>query len=166
MRLAQAAKYGHPAPAFPRARCGPRRARGRVFERLAPSPDVAEHVGALPPTLQQATASVQDFVTRTTRQPELTPALFELRLKAARRPGLAQVLSVTLDRNYALNTGFHLQARLPGGAPEGALLHYAVDGLLLDVLTVSINGCRHTDQVVSKLVRRLLGGAQADQPPS
>lgn len=139
---------------------------GRVFERLAPSPDVVERVGALPPTLQQATAYVQDIVARTTRQPELTLALFELRLEAARRPGLAQVLSATLERNYVLDIRFHLQARLPGGAQEVALLHYAVDGLLLDLLTVSVNGRRDTDQMVSELVRRLLGGAQTSQAPS
>lgn len=139
---------------------------GRIFERLAPGPEVLEQVGHLPPTLEQATAYVQDIVARTTRQPQLTLALFELRLEAARRPELARVLSATLERNYALDTGFHLQAHLPGGAQEVALLHYAVDGLLLDLLTVSINGRRDTDRMVRELVRRILGGPQANQPPS
>ena len=44
-------------------------------------------------------------------------------------------------------------------AYEVALLHYAVDGLLLDLLTTSIDAGFDTDQVVSDLVSRLVGGA-------
>ena len=113
-------------------------------------------VGTLAPTMEQAVAYVRDIVARTTRHPELTLALFELRLEAARRPELAQSLRATLERNYAADVAFHEQARLPGGAREIALLHYAVDGLLLDLLTVSINGRRDTEQVADDLVRRIL----------
>lgn len=128
----------------------------RIFDRLAPPPAVFDRVGTLPPTVDQAVAYVRDIVARTTRHPELTLALFELRLEAARRPGLAPLLRATLERTYAADVAFHEQARLPGGAREIALLHYGIDGLLLDLLTVSINGRRDTEQVVDDLVRRIL----------
>lgn len=138
----------------------------RIFERLAPAPEVFENVGTAPPTLEQATAYIQDIVARTTRHSELTLALFELRLEAIRRPELAQPMTATLERNFALDTQFYLQARLPGGAREVTLLHYAIDGLLLDLLTVSINGRRDTDEMVRELVHRILGTAEANQPAS
>ncbi|CAM4391597.1 TetR/AcrR family transcriptional regulator [Deinococcus marmoris] len=139
---------------------------GRIFERLAPAPEVFQNVGTAPPTLKLAMTYIQDIVARTTRHPELTLALFELRLEAARRPELAQLMTATLERNFALDTQFYLQARLPGGAREVTLLHYAIDGLLLDLLTVSINGRRDTDEMVQELVHRILGTAEADQPAS
>jgi hypothetical protein len=51
---------------------------------------------------------------------------------------------------------FNRAARLPGGASEIALFHYAIDGLMLDRLTVSIDPETATDDVVSVLVDRLL----------
>lgn len=136
----------------------------RIFERLAPAPEVLGSVGRLPPTLEQATAYLQDIVARTTRHPELTLALFGLRLEAVRRPALAGILRATLERNYTLNTEFHLQAGLPGGAQEVALLHYAVDGLLLDLLTVSINGRHDPQGMVRELANRILGASRSRPP--
>lgn len=131
----------------------------RIFERLAPAQETLDQVGTLDPSLDQAVAYIQDIVNRTLRHPELTLALFELRLEAVRRPGLAHVLTTTLERNYQADVEFHRRARLPGGAPEVALLHYAIDGLLWDLLTVSINGRRDTRQMVAELVRRVVGQA-------
>ncbi|WP_320066819.1 hypothetical protein [Micromonospora sp. RTGN7] len=48
---------------------------------------------------------------------------------------------------------------LPGGAFEIALLHYAVDGLLLDLPTASLDAGFDVEEVVSALVSRLVGGA-------
>lgn len=131
----------------------------RIFERLAPSPTVVERIGTLKPAADQATAYIRDIVRRTTEHPELTLALFELRLEAARHPELSRALTSTLERTYAQDVAFHLQAKLPGGAREVALLHYALDGLLLDLLTVSINNRQDTEQVVDMLVQRLLASS-------
>ncbi|MCO1618883.1 hypothetical protein M8C11_29590 [Micromonospora sp. CPM1] len=102
---------------------------------------------------------LRDIVARTTREPGLTRALFELRLEAARRPELRAALGGVLRRGYADDVAHHLAAGLPGGAYEVALLHYAVDGLLLDLLTTSIDAGFDTDQVVSDLVSRLVDAA-------
>jgi hypothetical protein len=51
---------------------------------------------------------------------------------------------------------FHATTGLPGGAFEIALLHYAVDGLLLDLLTTSIGADAEVDKVVTAFVDRLV----------
>ncbi|MBB5115479.1 TetR family transcriptional regulator [Micromonospora echinospora] len=131
----------------------------RIFARIAPDPAVLADLGRREPSLALMTDYLRDIVARTTREPGLTRALFELRLEAARRPELRSALGGVLRQGYADDAAHHLAAGLPGGAYEVALLHYAVDGLLLDLLTTSIDAGFDTDQVVSDLVSRLVGGA-------
>ena len=130
----------------------------RIFDRIAPDPAVLADLGRREPSLALMTDYLRDIVTRTTREPGLTRALFELRLEAARRPELRSALGGVLRQGYADDVAHHAAAGLPGGAYEVALLHYAVDGLLLDLLTTSIDAGFDTDQVVSDLVSRLVGG--------
>src|SRR5207237_3227783 len=51
-------------------------------------------------------------------QPDLTRALIELRLEAARHPDLALALGSTLRRGYRDDVAFQLGSGLPGGAFE------------------------------------------------
>lgn len=138
----------------------------RIMERFAPDDRVLAELGAREPSLELFTDYVRYIVERTTREPELTRALIELRLEAVRRPGLARILGETLRRGYRDDVAFHEASGLPGGAFEVALLHYAVDGLLLDLLTTSIDAGFDPDEVVSALVTRLVAGAPAGQTPS
>ncbi|MBQ1046598.1 MULTISPECIES: TetR/AcrR family transcriptional regulator [unclassified Micromonospora] len=131
----------------------------RIFDRIAPDPAVLADLGRREPSLALMTDYLRDIVARTTREPGLTRALIELRLEAARRPELRSALGGVLRQGYADDVAHHLAAGLPGGAYEVALLHYAVDGLLLDLLTTSIDAGFDTDQVVSDLVSRLVGDA-------
>ena len=131
----------------------------RIFDRIAPDPAVLADLGRREPSLALMTDYLRDIVARTTREPGLTRALFELRLEAARRPELRSALGGVLRQGYADDVAHHLAAGLPGGAYEVALLHYAVDGLLLDLLTTSIDAGFDTEQVVSDLVSRLVGDA-------
>ncbi len=128
----------------------------RIFERFAPDEAVLARLGSREPSLDLFTDYVRYIVERTTRHPDLTRALIELRLEAARRPGLARILGDTLRLGYRDDVAFHTAAGLPGGAFEVALLHYAIDGLLLDLLTASIDASFDTDQVVEALVSRLV----------
>ncbi|MFU8850023.1 TetR/AcrR family transcriptional regulator [Micromonospora sp. SL1-18] len=130
----------------------------RIFERMAPDAAVLADLGRREPSIALVTEYLRYVVERTTREPDLTRALFELRLEASRRPELRQALGDVLRRGYADNVAFHVAAGLPGGAFEVSLLHYAVDGLLLDQLTTSIDAGFDIDQVVSALVSRLVGG--------
>lgn len=129
----------------------------RVFERLAPGPDRLDPLAAEEPSVDLFTAYVRDIVDRVLSAPDLTLALLELRLEAARRPSLAPALARTLAGGYEADIAFHVARGLPGGAREVELLHYAVDGLALDRLTVSIHGAAEVDldAVVADLVNRL-----------
>jgi DNA-binding transcriptional regulator YbjK len=131
----------------------------RVFDRMAPDPAVLADLGRREPSLALVTDYLRYVVERTTREPDLTRALFELRLEASRRPELRRALGDVLRRGYADDVAFHVAAGLPGGAFEVSLLHYAVEGLLLDQLTTSIDAGFDVDQVVSALVSRLVGAA-------
>ncbi|MCL7457769.1 TetR family transcriptional regulator [Micromonospora echinofusca] len=130
----------------------------RIMERFAPDEHVLAELGAREPSLELFTDYLRYIVERTTRQPDLTRALIELRLEAARRPDLARILGDTLRRGYRDDVAFHLASGLPGGAFEVALLHYAVDGLLLDLLGTSIEAGFDPDDVVVAFVSRLVGG--------
>ncbi|MBL7256883.1 TetR/AcrR family transcriptional regulator [Paractinoplanes lichenicola] len=133
----------------------------RIFARLAPTDDdVArlEQRGSMADYLR-------DIVRRTTREPDLMRALFELRLEGARRPELGRMLAATLHRTYAEDVAFHASTGLPGGPFEIALLHYALDGLLFDLLSTSIGADATTDQAIEAFAKRLTtwGAAPAQQ---
>ncbi|MEU4625007.1 TetR family transcriptional regulator [Actinoplanes sp. NPDC023801] len=128
----------------------------RIMERFAPDEKVIAELGARPPGRDLFVDYLRYIVERTTRQPDLTRALIELRLEAARRPGLAAILGGTLRRGYAEDVAFHAGTGLPGGPFEIALLHYALDGLLLDMLTTSIGAPADPDDVVAAFVDRLV----------
>lgn len=134
----------------------------RVFERLAPDPARLEVLAQRPPDLESFTEYMRYIVERTTADPDLTIALMELRLEARRQPGLADVLGATLERNYRLDTEFAGQAGFRVGPFEIALMHYAMDGLLLDLLTPSIGAEASTDEIVRALVQRILAPPAAE----
>ncbi len=128
----------------------------RIMERFAPDETVLAGLAARPPGRELFADYLRYIVERTTREPDLTRALIELRLESARRPGLAAILGRTLRDGYRADVAFHATTGLPGGAFEIALLHYAMDGLLLDMLTTSIDADATTDEIVTAFVERLV----------
>jgi DNA-binding transcriptional regulator YbjK len=129
----------------------------RIFERFAPDPAVVERLAGRPPGRELFIDYLRYILERTTAHPELTRALIELRLEAARRPGLAEILGTTLRTGYREDVAFHATTGLPGGPLEIALLHYAMDGLLLDMLTTSIDAGVTPDEALTAFVDRLAG---------
>jgi DNA-binding transcriptional regulator YbjK len=136
----------------------------RIFERLVPSASRLDPLAEAPPSVELVAAYVRDVAARVLGAPELTLALLELRLEATRRPSLRAVLGRTLSDGYRADVAFHLGRGLPGGAREVELLHYAIDGLVLDRLTASIldGDPPPVDPTVSDLVDRILAPASAE----
>ena len=95
-------------------------------------------------------------MTRLTSEREVTLALFELRLEATRRPDAAEQLAVWQRDGFRADVAFNEAAGLPGSAFEIALFHYALDGLVFDRLTSSIDPGTSTDDVIDALVAGLL----------
>ena len=128
----------------------------RIGARLAPTPADLESRAAQEPSRELFAEYLRDIVRRLSTEREVTLALLELRLESARRPELAQLMSSWLRGGFAADVAFNEAAGLPGGAREIALFHYAIDGLLLDRLTSSIDPETSTDAIVDALVDGLL----------
>jgi len=129
----------------------------RIGERLTPDPDAV----ASPPERARDRALVTDFVRdvarRLTADPHVALALFELRLEATRRPSVAETLSAWRQRAFEDDVRFHTARGLPGGRTEIALLHHAIDGLMLDRLTIPLDTGVSAEDAVAALVERILG---------
>lgn len=128
----------------------------RIFERLAPDEAVLEPLSHREPSIDLVVDYVRYIVERLLGRPELSLALFELRLEAARRPGLHEILSRTLRLGFDADVSFHVNAGLPGGAEEVRLMHFAVDGLVLDQLTPGTGRRYDVDAITTRLVHRLV----------
>lgn len=131
----------------------------RIMERLQPDPGRLGELETRTPDLDLFTDYMRDIVERTTSAPELTLALFELRLEARRRPELADVLGRTLRRGFGEDVSYATQVGFATDALDIALMRFAIEGLLLDLLTPSIDVDASTDEIVAELVTRLLGSA-------
>lgn len=128
----------------------------RIMQRLAPAPERLEALERREPDLALFADYMRYIIERTTADPDLTLALFELRLEARRQPHLAAVLGETLQRGYRFDVDYAIDAGFQVGAFEIALMHFAMDGLLLDLLTPTIGADATTDEIVEALVTRLL----------
>lgn len=128
----------------------------RIGERLAPTPDDLELRATAAPGPALFADYIRDIVRRLTADPDVTLALFELRLEGGRRPEVAAVLGAWQRAGFEGDVAFNTAAGLPGGRREIALFHYAIDGLLLDRLTTPIDPETSTDEVIDDLVAGLI----------
>lgn len=128
----------------------------RIGERLAPDPAVLAELGAREPGADLFADYVRDIVSRLSSRRDVTLALLELRLEAMRHPELAELMGEWQRESFAADVAFNEAAGLPGGREEIALFHYALDGLMLDRLTVPIDPATPTDAIVTAFVDRLL----------
>jgi AcrR family transcriptional regulator len=130
----------------------------RIGVRLAPTPEELEIRAAEKPSRDLFAGYIRDIVRRLTTNREVTLALYELRLEAARRPELAASLGEWQRAGFDGDVAFNEAAGLPGGRREVALFHYAIEGLVFDRLTSPIDPGTPTDDVVDALVAGLLPG--------
>ena len=100
----------------------------------------------------EAKATYRFYANRRVTAPDLRRGI---RLEAARRPGLHDILSRTLRQGFDADVAFNANAGLPGGAEEIRLLHFAIDGLMLDQLTPGTGRPYDVDSITERLVRRL-----------
>jgi DNA-binding transcriptional regulator YbjK len=128
----------------------------RIGARLAPTPEDLARRAAQQPSRALFADYLRDIVRRLSADPDVTRALFELRLASGRRPELAAVLGPWLRAGFEADVEFNRSAGLPGGRREIALFHYAIDGLLFDRLTTPVDPEIPIDDVIDALVAGLL----------
>ena len=130
----------------------------RISERLQPDPDIHADLAQRPPGVELFTKYLRDIVHRLTGDRDAAIALFELRLEATRRPHVAEALTAWRQAGLQADIEFNEKMSLPGRPADITLFHYALDGLLLDQLTVPVDETANPDEVVSALAHRLLSG--------
>lgn len=130
----------------------------RISERLQPDPDIHADLAQRPPGVELFTEYLRDIVHRLTGDRDAAIALFELRLEATRRPHVAEALTAWRQAGLQADIEFNEKMSLPGRPADITLFHYALDGLLLDQLTVPVDETANPDEVVSALAHRLLSG--------
>jgi DNA-binding transcriptional regulator YbjK len=128
----------------------------RIGERLQPDPTVHEELAARAPGRALFAAYLRDVLHRLTADRDAAICLFELRLEATRRPAVADALRAWRLAGLQADVEFNDRNGLPGGPDDLVLFHYALDGLVLDRLTVPIDEGADPDAVVDVLVERLL----------
>ena len=108
----------------------------RLFARLVP--DDAEVAAAIdaPPTRELWVRLMVDLVHRVRAHPELYIALWELRLEATRRPDIVDPLTSIVRRSFELDVANHERSGLAGTVREVQLVHLAINGLILETLTL------------------------------
>ncbi|KAB1660309.1 TetR family transcriptional regulator [Pseudoclavibacter chungangensis] len=128
----------------------------RIGARLAPTPDDLQRRGERAPGRALFADYLRDIVRRLMAEPDVTRALFELRLESGRRPELEAVFGPWLRAGFEADLAFNVAAGLPGGRREIALFRYAIDGFLLDRLTTPVDPDTSSDVVIDALVAGLL----------
>lgn len=128
----------------------------RIEERLTPNPEVLALLAGRSPDRALFADYTRDIVRRLSADPDVSLALFELRLEASRRPAVAEALGAWRQRSFEDDVRFTEGAGLPGGRTEIALFHYALDGLMLDRLTSPLDTGLSIDVVIDEFVNRLL----------
>ena len=83
-------------------------------------------------------------------------ALFELRLEATRRPAVADALATWRRNGLRADIEFNTKMGLPGEPADIVLFHYALDGLILDQLTVPIDDDADPETLATTLAHRIL----------
>ncbi|MHC1558140.1 TetR/AcrR family transcriptional regulator [Actinomycetospora sp. C-140] len=104
----------------------------RIHARLEPGEEELGAALAGAPT----PAVMRRLLARVLERREVYVALLELRLEATRRPALRRSLTATVRARFEQDVAFHEQAGAPGGRRAVALLHHAMEGLILDQLTL------------------------------
>ncbi|NMM92105.1 TetR family transcriptional regulator [Rhodococcus sp. SRB_17] len=128
----------------------------RIGERLTPNLEVNPPPDDRSPDRALFTDYLRDVVRRLCADPHVPIALFELRLEATRRPAVAAALGVWRRQAFEDDVAFNDEAGLPGGRTEIALFHYAIDGLMLDYLTVPLHAGLSVESAMNEFADRLL----------
>ncbi|MDR7235353.1 TetR/AcrR family transcriptional regulator [Agrococcus sp. BE272] len=128
----------------------------RIEERLTPAAAAHGSGSGRAPDRAAFAEHVRDVVRRLSEDPHVPLALFELRLEASRRPEVAEALGAWRRSAFADDVAFNEAAGLPGARADLALVHYAIDGLMLDRLTTPLDPATPTDAIVDALVERIL----------
>ncbi|MEV4428488.1 TetR/AcrR family transcriptional regulator [Streptomyces sp. R-07] len=129
----------------------------RIFVRLTPEPGAIDAALLPAPSRALVVELMRWLARRMTAERTCYLGLFELRLEAARRPGLQKRFTEVLRADLDLNIRLHLDSGMPGDADTVRVLYVALTGLLLDHFTVpGLLGDRDLDDMIETVVSRIV----------
>ncbi|MEV6878020.1 TetR family transcriptional regulator [Amycolatopsis sp. NPDC051128] len=135
-----------------------RQAGERVYERLTDEAVLADGLAG-PRDRARLTELMHGLVDRVAAFPTGFLALLELRLEAARRPELREVLTARIRADVELNVAYHEKSGLPGDGTMVVLLWLALNWLIMERLTLpGLLTDQQRRELVTALVDRLLAG--------
>lgn len=127
----------------------------RVFIRLEPDPATVKELESQPRNRATFADHMAEIVERTTQNPSLMLALLELKLEAARNQAVARPITEALARQFDADVTYQEASGLPGQRREVELLYHALNGLILDSITVPIASEMSPAEAARELARRL-----------
>lgn len=128
-----------------------------VFERLAPDPVETERRMARPRSRETERDLMHWLVERAMADRSAHLALFELRLEATRNPRLAPSVTRHFAGNLAAATADHVDGGFPGDRSTVLVLYLAMNGLLLEHLTMpELLGEQEVPRVVDEVVTAIV----------
>ena len=130
---------------------------------MQPDPAVHEELAVREPNVELFVDYLCDIVNRLTVNRDAALALFELRIEATRNQAVADALSAWRRAGLTADIEFTAQMRLPATAEEVQLLHYVLDGLILDQITVPMDDEVYVEKIVCELVHRILGDSKDEK---
>ncbi|MFD9822611.1 TetR/AcrR family transcriptional regulator [Streptomyces violascens] len=107
-----------------------------IHVRMAPDPGEVAEVMRPGPSRALIASLMHWVVRRMTAERTGYLAMLELRLEATRRPALRKELTRAIRADLEANIRFHVDSGLPGDPDTVRLLHFAVNGLLVEVFTL------------------------------
>ncbi len=128
----------------------------RIGDRLAPDPSVGAALDGRLSGLDLYAGYVRDIARRLLTDRDATISLFELRLEATRNADVATALERWRTAALDADVAFTAERALPGGRTGVLLLHYAMDGLILDRLAIPLDPDTPLDRIIDELTARLL----------
>jgi DNA-binding transcriptional regulator YbjK len=141
-------------------------AGARVYERLTPDPATLARSLTGPRDRGRVLDLVQELTHRIEAYRPGYLALLELRLEATRRPALREVLTRTVRADLEQNVAYYLDTGLPGDATTAVLLYLAINGLIVERLTLpdalDVVGDLGAADLVTAVVHRILDAGPLD----
>ncbi|MDI2130838.1 TetR/AcrR family transcriptional regulator [Yinghuangia seranimata] len=129
----------------------------RVFERMAPGPEVFAAIRSGRHDREHLVATAREIFDRVTANREGWLALLELRLEATRRPELRTMLTGTISADLTGNVERHPELGMPGDADTVVLLYLALNWLVLERLTLpDVIPEERVDELIRVIAERAL----------
>lgn len=128
-----------------------------IFVRLTPDPARSAELMSAPADRDLEVVLMRDLIAQAHEDRAGYLALFELRLEAVRRPEIHEALTAQFRNNLDQIVRGHVSGGFPGDRATAVLLYLAMNGLLLEALTLpEVLGEQPLDELAEQIVNTIV----------